>query len=166
MKETRIISIKFEVYSSLNDLPNDEQDLLASARGALDNTHSIYSRFKVGAAIQLKNGDIIPGSNQENAAYGSTICAERAALMSLGSSGNKTEMQKLAVIGTGDDIETTSPVTPCGSCRQVIREYQDLSGEPTVILAAGSKGDIWRFPDGIDSLLPLGFGPKDLGLTL
>ena len=118
----------------------------------MEQAYSPYSDFKVGAALGMSNGDIIIGSNQENAAYGSTICAERSALVAAGSLGRKNDIRKIAVIGTGRNFQTESPVTPCGACRQVIKEYEDLSGEPLVILLSGEKGVIHRFV-GIESLV-------------
>ncbi|QQG47325.1 MAG: cytidine deaminase [Candidatus Woesebacteria bacterium] len=161
MHESIQLTIDFEKFDSIEELPQDEQLLITSAREAMNNAHSPYSHFTVGAALGMKNGDIVIGSNQENAAYGSTICAERSALVAAGSLGRKEDIRKLAVIGTSKDFQTSAPVTPCGACRQVIKEYEDLSGEPLVILITGETGPIHRFV-GIESLLPFAFGPKDL----
>lgn len=158
------ITIKYEIFSAQEELYEDERLLLQNAREAMANAHSPYSRFDVGAAVKLNDGSVVVGNNQENAAYPSGLCAERTALFYVGTQGKGNEVQKLAVIGTGKDFETTAPVMPCGGCRQVIKEYQDLSGQPIVILASGATGDIYRFSGGIDDLLPLGFGPKDLGI--
>lgn len=161
MRETIQYSINFEKFDSIEELSIDEQTLLTSAREAMANAYSPYSNFVVGAALGLKNGEVIIGSNQENAAYGSTICAERSALVAAGSLGHKDDIQKIAVIGTSREFQTTEPVTPCGACRQVIKEYEDLSGQELVILLSGENGPIRRFV-GIESLLPFAFGPKDL----
>ena len=106
--------IKFEV------LPKAYQDLLYAAKRALKFSYSPYSHFKVGAALLTAGNEIITGTNIENAAYGNTICAERVAIFKAVSEGKK-DFRTLAVIGTSDDI-----VTPCGSCRQVIREFAEL----------------------------------------
>lgn len=145
----------------MEQLPEDEQRLLETARQAMTTSYSPYSEFTVGAAVQLEGGDIIKGSNQENASYGLTMCAERTALFTVGATGRKKDVRKIAVVGTGKNFETTKPVTPCGACRQVIKEYEDLSGGPITILMAGQTGPTYRIK-GIDSLLPFAFGPKDL----
>lgn len=161
MHEIVNINITFEKFDSIEELPLDEKSLIISAKEAMTHAHSPYSHFTVGAALQLKNGDIIIGSNQENAAYGSTICAERSALVAAGSQGRKQDIRKLAVIGTSKNFQTNNPIMPCGACRQVIKEYEDLSSEPLVILSTGETGQIYRFV-GIESILPFAFGPKDL----
>jgi cytidine deaminase len=153
--------INFEKFDSLDELPLDEQKLVNSAREAMAHAHSPYSNFTVGAAIALEDGEIVLGSNQENASYGMTICAERSALVTVGSQGRQQDIRKLAVMGTSRDFETNEPVPPCGACRQFMKEYEDLAGEPLVILVTGSTGPIHRFV-GIESLLPFAFGPKDL----
>lgn len=156
--------IRIEEYSSFEELPEDERLLLQSAREALPMAHSPYSDFMVAAALQLNDGEIITGNNVENAAYGDTICAERSALVKANSMGRKRDINKIAVIGTGGNFDTESPVTPCGSCRQVMNEFEQLSGKPFTIIMSGAKGPIYRM-EGIESLLPFGFGPKDLGLA-
>ena len=163
-KETQVIKIQYEIFKSPEDLPEDEKELLEAARQAMETAHSPYSQFKVGAAVRLVDGTIVTGSNQENASYGLTNCAERSALFAVGSLGRKNEVWEIALIGTGRNFETIQPITPCGACRQVIKEYEDLAGKPLIILTSGAKGPIFRFT-GIDSLLPLGFGPKDLNLV-
>lgn len=155
----------YELLDSENDLLEDEADLLKKAREAMQTAHCPYSEFQVGAAIKLKDETIVTGSNQENAAYPSGICAERAALFGVGSQGKKNLVLKLAVIGKKENSESDEPVTPCGACRQVIKEYEDLSEQPIVIIMAGTRSEILRVV-GIENLLPWGFGPKNLGFDI
>lgn len=106
--------IKFET------LPKIYQDLLYAAKRASKLSYSPYSHFKVGAALLTADNEIITGTNIENAAYGNTICAERVAIFKAISEGKK-DFRAIAVIGTSGDV-----VTPCGSCRQVIKEFAEL----------------------------------------
>lgn len=160
---TLSLTLRIEVFAGSEALPADEQELVAAAREAMSTSHSPYSHFTVGAAVRLRDGTIVTGSNQENASYGLTMCAERSALFAVGSQGRKGDVTKIAIIGTGADFETTEPVSPCGGCRQVIKEYEDLSGKPLVIIMSGSKGRVYRV-EGIEGLLPLSFGPRDMGV--
>ncbi len=161
--ETAIFQVKYEIYQKLEDLLVDDQQLLVAASWAMEKAYAPYSGFHVGAALRLRDGSMIVGSNQENASYGLTICAERSALVSAGSQGHGSDIVQLAVIGSGADFNTTEPVLPCGACRQWIKEAEDRAGDPISIIASGKEGKIYKF-EGISNLLPLGFGPKDLHL--
>ena len=130
----------------------DEQELLAAASQARELAYAPYSRFRVGAALLSADGQVFLGANIENAAYGSTLCAERAALPAAVVAGVR-DFAMLAVVGDGD-----GPCTPCGACRQVLYEFApDL-----VVLAGGADGMPRRYELGRD-LLPDGFGPRRLG---
>ena len=159
----QIINFEFEEFDSVDQLEEDEMELLSAAIEVSKNAHSPYSDFKVGSSVRLKNKDIVSGTNFENASYGLTMCAERTALGAVVSNGGKDQVSKIAVFGTGREFDTDSPVTPCGACRQVIKEVEDLSGDPIVLIMSGQKGKILRVV-GIDNLLPFGFGPKDLDM--
>ncbi len=166
--QKQTIQIEYDLINDSSLLPQDEQNLVAQAREAMKTSYSPYSQFRVGCAVLLKDGSIIQGSNQENAAYGPTSCGERSALFAMGSQGKKDQLLKIAVIArpasgidTAEPIEKEQPGTPCGTCRQVIKEYEALSGEKTVILCILNTDRIMRF-EGIDSLLPFGFGPSVL----
>ena len=149
-------------YLDAEDLPRDEKRIYSAAREATKGSHSPYSHFRVGAAVLLNDGEIVKGSNQENASYGLTVCAERTALFTVGAMERKRDVRKLAVTGVGRDFETVEPVMPCGACRQVIKEYEDLARQKVVLIMSGWKGKVARMK-GIDSLLPMGFGPADFG---
>lgn len=164
----QIILMEYELFENQNSLPPDEQEIVKQAREAMKTSYSPYSQFRVGCALGLKDGSIITGSNQENAAYGPTNCGERSALFAMGSQGKKDQLKKIAVIARpADSLDSVAPIkqelpgTPCGTCRQVIKEYESLSGEKTVILCVLNTDRIMRF-EGIDSLLPFAFGPEVL----
>ena len=140
------------------DLKPKEKELLDAAEKAMSNSYSPYSHFKVGAAVLTEDGTIIPGTNYENAAYGSTICAERVAIMAANARGYR-KIKKIAIIGKGEANAPT--ISPCGSCRQVINESSDLSSkEIQVIMSNTAKDQI--VIKGIKELLPMSFGPKNL----
>lgn len=162
--ERAVIEVQYDIFQSPDDLPEGERNLLEQAVLAMQNAHSPYSDFMVGAAVELEDGTVVTGSNQENASYGLTICAERSTLATIGSMGRHKDVRTIAVVGTGRTFNTTEPVTPCGACRQFIKEFEDLSGRPLTIITSGKEGQIYRF-QGIDNLLPFGFGPKDLNLV-
>ncbi len=146
------------------DLDKGQKKLLDAAEKVTVNSHSPYSHFRVGAALLSTDGEIITGTNFENAAYGSTICAERAAILRANAMGKK-KFTKIAIYGKGKDFDSLDPVSPCGACRQVILEISQLSKENIEVIMSNSKKDqiiIAR----IEDLLPLGFGPKNLGIEI
>ena len=164
------LTIEYEEYESPNELSEDERNLLESAWAARRNSYAPYSNFNVGAAVQTKDGKVFQGSNQENANF-KVSCAERVVLDSMGATGQKDNIAKLAVVGGPASLyvkqipETIEePITPCGQCRQDIKEAEDLSNDPIVLILA-SRNRIRRFV-GIKQLLPFAFGPADLGISL
>ncbi len=159
-------SFEYTVFDSASFLPPEQQKLLEAATSAMDTSYSPYSRYRVGAAVRLKSGLIVTGSNQENASYGLTECAERTALFSVGVQGHKNEVREIAIMARGENHEPTEKVAQsCGACRQVMKEYEDLSGEETTILTSSPGSPIYSIK-GVDSILPFSFGPKDLGVDI
>lgn len=141
--------------------------LIAAARAAAAHAHAPYSGFGVGAAVLLDDGEIITGTNFENASYGLTLCAETVALGSVNSQGKLRRVRAIAVIGgiiANGAISGDKPVRPCGRCRQVINEAAQLSGHDTLIHCASADGaHVEQYL--ISDLLPHPFGPADLGLA-
>lgn len=126
--------------------------LLQEALHARENAYAPYSKFKVGAAIELKNKTIIHGANIENASFGLTSCAERNALFSLYSQGyTKEDIVSITIVA-----EDKNPVSPCGACRQVMHE---LMPKNTKVYLANTKGDIKETT--LDELLPYAFVLED-----
>ena len=131
-------------------LPKIYQRLLYAAKDAMKFSYSPYSQFRVGAALLTANNEIITGTNIENAAYGDTMCAERVAIFKAVSEGKK-DFRALAVIGTSKDF-----ITPCGSCRQVIKEFAELFNYDIEIIM--SNEDMTKIViSTISHLLPVGF---------
>ena len=149
------INIAYTEYSSLSDLSEQDHILAKAAIDATSQSYAPYSNFNVGAAVLLSDGEIIKGSNQENAAYPSGLCAERTALFYASSSRPDTPIIALALAASQNGILCKSPATPCGACRQVMAQYQTKGGRPMEILLIGSER-IWKFSK-VDDLLPLIF---------
>ncbi len=146
------------------ELTERRRQLVLEAAKAMETAYNPYSRFYVGAALLTDDGEIISASNVENAAYGSTICAERLALGRANAVG-KRKFQAIAIIGRGEDFESKQVVTPCGSCRQMLYEAAQVSGtDMEVIMSNTKKGHIVIAT--IGQLLPMAFGPKDLNIDL
>jgi len=138
------------------ELSVEEQHLLDLAVEATRRSYAPYSRFCVGAAVRLENGAEVIGCNQENAAYPSGLCAERTALFAAGTQYPDVPVTVLAVAARGTDGELLDePVSPCGSCRQVIVESETRAKHPIRILLYGRR--CVYVVDGIRSLMPLMF---------
>ena len=136
-----------------------QRELLDAAERATVHSYSRYSGFRVGAALRTKEGKIFTGTNIENAAYPLTMCAERIAIFKAVSEGYR-DYDSLAIIG----FNTPNPVAPCGSCRQVNSEFAQLADHDIeLIMSSSSKENI--VVSSLDTLLPMGFGPRDLGMN-
>ena len=150
----------------LEDLLKKEQELLEKAKEALDNAYNPYSDFSVGAAVLLiKTGEIISAPNIENASFGAVTCAERVAINAAFSSGVK-EISTIAVIGRGANYKNTTGITaPCGICRQAIFEFAQVFDVNIEVIMSNTEMTSITIAN-IYELLPLAFGPKDLGIDI
>jgi cytidine deaminase len=135
------IDFKFHYseYQSLEELPVGFKELAIKAMQAIDSSYSPYSQFAVGAAVQLENGQIVMGSNQENGAYPSGLCAERVALFYAGAAFPKVRVTSIAIAASHLGKPIAEPVSPCGGCRQVMIETQNLGGKPFTVIMVGEK---------------------------
>ena len=149
------IKICYEEFECITDMSKKDQELMQSAMDATKGSYAPYSGFRVGAAVRLTNGDIVKGSNQENIAYPSGLCAERTALYAASAQNPTQEITEIAIIGRKAD-GTWTTASPCGACRQVIAEYEQRRGDKIRILAYQEGGKIELF-NGIESLLPFIF---------
>jgi len=153
------ISAKIQILTQ-SELNEEQKSVVEAAKKATFNSYSPYSHFQVGAAALLGNGEIIKGSNQENAAYPSGICAERTALFYANSQFPDQPVRKLAIAAQCGGEFYQDVITPCGACRQVILESEYRAKSPIeILLVAGD--DVWVF-NGISGLLPLGFDYDNL----
>lgn len=149
------IKIAFLEYEGIGQLDPQDKDLANAAIEAMASAYAPYSGFSVGAAVMFEDGEIVKGSNQENAAYPSGLCAERTALFYASASRPDKRMAAIAIAAGQDGKICGSPATPCGACRQVMAQYQTKSGRPMRVLLVGAD-KIWRF-EKVDDLLPLIF---------
>jgi cytidine deaminase len=156
-----IISTRFSVFESVTELPTDIQNLMDQAVGIRKNAYAPYSKFRVGAALLLDNGKIVLGSNQENAAYPSGLCAERVAVFYAGANYPDAKILKMAITAASDTNQTTAPIPPCGSCRQSLAEYEIKQDAPIEIYFMGEMGQIYK-SDSLKNLLPFMFDKKFL----
>ena len=143
------------------ELTTIELDLKNQAFEARSKAYAPYSKFTVGAALLLNNGVVVKGSNQENAAYPSGLCAERVAIYYAGANYPDAKIVKMFITASPQDRDLELPIPPCGSCRQAIAEYefkQDISIE---IFFMGAKGDIYK-SDSLKNLLPFVFDKNHL----
>ena len=150
------IKIAFEEYNSLKELTQPDQDLCLEAVKAMENSHSPYSKFRVGAALRLQSGKIIHGSNQENVAYPSGLCAERVALFYWGANHPDDSIESMAITAHTDEFPLLKPVTSCGSCLQVLAEYEKKQNKPVRIILYCKNGPTW-VANGIETFLPFLF---------
>lgn len=154
------LQINYTVYAAISQLPENDNKLIMKARDAAKNAYAPYSGFRVGAAVLLENGEIITGNNQENSAYPSGLCAERTALFYASSQFPKIPIIAIAISTINVKDTPSETAKPCGACRQVMAEYEDLAGAPLRILLDSS--DSILAINGIDSLLPFRFKKVDL----
>lgn len=149
------IKISFDEYKSIDELEAEDRELVEAAIGAVNGAYAPYSHFHVGAAVRMSNGQIVTGSNQENAAFPSGICAERTAMFSAGARFPDKDIRSIAIAGGVHGILSEQPATPCGACRQVMAQYQTKAGKPMSVIMTG-KSRIWKFHK-VDDILPLIF---------
>ncbi|MBR4842643.1 MAG: cytidine deaminase [Bacteroidaceae bacterium] len=154
------IRITWKVYCS-GELDEKDRSLVEAAKKATCGSHSPYSGFKVGAAVLLDDGSIITGSNQENAAYPSGLCAERTALYTAGHNHPNRSVVALAIAARNEHGWTAHPITPCGACRQVMAEYESISKIPIKTILYGKNGTM-VIEGGTSSLLPFCFGAESM----
>ena len=151
----KMLTIPYEEFASIDKLGAADRALLEAAIGAVKGSYAPYSRFNVGAAVRLADGTVVTGANQENAAFPSGLCAERTAMFAAGANHPGVAFEAIAVVCSRDGVLMPNPGSPCGACRQVMAQYERLSGRPMRILL-GSGGPILAF-EGVESLMPLIF---------
>jgi len=159
--EIKKVVLQYEEYLSLDELLAHEKELMEQAIQARASAYAPYSHFEVGAAVRLANGEIITGNNQENVAYPSGLCAERVAIFHAQSKYPDIPIEAIAITAMSEDFTVREPVSPCGSCRQVIAEYENRHRNRIRIIMGGNHGRI-RAVNGIENLLPLMFMLEEL----
>ncbi|QDO92691.1 cytidine deaminase [Formosa sediminum] len=150
------IESEFEVYNGLNEVPKQVSELMVYAADARLKAYAPYSEFLVGAAILLDNGEVITGNNQENACYPSGLCAERTAIYYAGAKYPDAKIVLMALVAGSTKHKTTTPVPPCGACRQAISEYEVKQDLPINIYFMGETGEVIHSKS-LSNLLPFVF---------
>lgn len=149
------IVIKTTEYNSIEEFSKTEQEIIKKAKEIVLNAYSPYSHFSVGAAIYLDNGETITGTNQENSAYPSGLCAERTAMFYANSHFPNSKPLIIAVAAYTNGDYINNPIPPCGSCRQVLLESEKRYQNPIKIILIGKDKIVTL--DNATSLLPLSF---------
>lgn len=152
---------EFEIYDSIDELSEDDKWLLDEAREVTQHAYAPYSRFQVGAVAKLSNGEIISGTNQENASFPAGLCAERVVLASISSLFPKMAIESMAISYFNHNGESNHPITPCGICRQALQEFKDKTKAPVRLILGGMHGKVYIIQDA-GLLLPLSFTSSDM----
>lgn len=160
--EKKRIGFDLLIFEDTNELSQNEQKLLKTAEEARSNAYAPYSNFKVGAAALLENGEIVIGSNQENASYPAGLCAERVAVFQAGARFPGVAIKALAISAASADHVVDKPAAPCGNCRQSIMEYEQKQQTPITLLLKAEKGPIYKCTS-MGDILPLAFNSSFLG---
>lgn len=157
----KVYQIFTEEYEKLSDLSPDDQQLILKARESSENAYAPYSKFCVGAAVLLANGEVVKGNNQENADFTDGLCAERVALFYAHAIFPNVAVTTLAVTAKNQNGLIPGPAQPCGSCRQVLVESESRFNHPIRLILDGAEKIMVL--NGADNLLPFAFKPDQLG---
>jgi cytidine deaminase len=153
--------LSYEEYASDSELPAADLALLNIARKTTTHAYAPYSHFRVGAAARLANGEIITGTNQENASFPAGICAERTLLSAAASRYPGVAIDTLAISYDNGNGPSDRPISPCGICRQSLQEFEQRTGKPVRLVLGGQKGKIFVIPRA-GGLLPFAFTSDEL----
>jgi len=154
-------SFSYAVYDSAEELTKEDAWLVNEAREVTTAAYAPYSNFNVGAVAKLANGEIVAGTNQENASYPVGICAERVLLASAASLYPGIAIDTIAISYNNANGESDHPISPCGMCRQSLTEYEERVKKPIRLILTGLEGKV-IVVEKANSLLPLSFGSIDL----
>jgi cytidine deaminase len=159
--EKHVHQFSYEVYNSAEELGVDDAELLNKARLVTSDAYAPYSRFRVGAAAKLDNGQIVTGTNQENASFPAGICAERVLMSAAASLFPGVPIETLAISYFNENGPSDNPISPCGVCRQSLQEFEQRTGGPIRLLLGGQKGPVYVIPQA-GLLLPFAFTADEL----
>ncbi|MEN9571121.1 MAG: hypothetical protein RL172_2352 [Bacteroidota bacterium] len=155
------IPFTIEVYATDSELTAADAFLLNAAREATKNAYAPYSSFYVGAAAMLQNGQLVTGTNQENASYPVTICAERTLLSAVAVQYPGQPVMSMAISYHNGKGTSKQPISPCGICRQTLVEYEERTQTPIRLILGGAEGEVFIIKSA-RLLLPLSFTATDL----
>ena len=158
---THTFTIAYNEVAGEAQLSASDRKLLNEAWLACDSAYAPYSNFHVGAALELANGLIFKGNNQENASYPIGLCAERVAVFAAGANYPGIRILSLAITANSNHFHVNKPITPCGACRQAIAEYEHRYQQPIRLIMVGESGKV-LVADSIQHFLPYQFNADDL----
>lgn len=160
MKEKKY-EFEYEVYDDISELNENDAWLLREARSVTEQAYAPYSNFQVGAVAMLENGEVVAGTNQENASYPVGICAERVLLGSVATLHPKVPIQSIAISYNSAGVKSDHPISPCGMCRQALLEYETRLDKPIRLILGGQEGKIFVVKTA-SLLLPFAFTSTEL----
>ncbi|MCW3463818.1 cytidine deaminase [Chitinophaga nivalis] len=159
--EKQLQQFEYLVYNDITGLDEADAWLLKEARAVTAHAYAPYSHFQVGAIMRLVNGEIVAGSNQENASFPIGLCAERVALASAASVYPGVDIETIAISYHNLNGDSSRPISPCGMCRQALAEYEQKQQAPIRLILGGLNGKVYVVSRAND-LLPLSFSGGDL----
>lgn len=160
MKENKY-EFSYKVFNDINELDKKDADLLIRARKVTKDAYAPYSNFHVGAVAILSNGEIVAGTNQENASYPVGICAERVLLGSVATLHPNIPIESIAISYEGNGVKSDHPISPCGMCRQALLEYENRLNKPIRLILSGQEGKVFVIRSA-GLLLPFAFTSSNL----
>jgi cytidine deaminase len=160
MKENKF-EFNYTVFESIDELPDEQKELLKEARNITAQAYAPYSNFQVGAIAKLANGEVVTGSNQENASFPVGLCAERVLLASVSSLFPKVPIETIAISYKSENVKSDHPISPCGICRQSLQEYEQRVDHKIQLILGGMTGPVYVI-DSASRLLPLAFTSEEL----
>jgi cytidine deaminase len=160
MKETKY-EFSYKLYADIADLDKEDALLLAEAREKTKVAYAPYSKFLVGAVAKLNNGEIVSGTNQENASYPAGLCAERVLMSTASSLFPNVPIETMAISYHNVNGKSGHPISPCGVCRQSLQEFAERTKQSIRIILGGQDGEVLVI-DNASNLLPLAFSSKEL----
>lgn len=155
------LKAEVEIYDGISELDKNVQSLMHKALAIREKAYAPYSNFLVGAAILLDNGEVVTGSNQENASYPSGLCAERTAIYWAGANYPDSKILQIAISASSNKKKNETPIPPCGACRQAIAEYEQKQKQDIEIFFMGIVGKVVKV-NALKDILPLAFENKYL----
>jgi cytidine deaminase len=160
MKENKF-EFSYDIYTDISELEEKDAWLLNEAKAITDQAYAPYSNFHVGAVAMLSNGEVVAGTNQENASYPVGICAERVLLGNAATLYPGVSIETIAISYNSDTIKSDHPISPCGMCRQALLEYETRLKKPIRLILAGMEGEIQIIKTS-SLLLPFAFTSSEL----
>jgi cytidine deaminase len=152
---------EYEIYNDINELSEQDAWLLTEARSVTEQAYAPYSKFHVAAVAMLENGEIVAGTNQENASYPVGICAERVLLGSVATLHPHIPVKSIAISYNSEEVKSDHPISPCGMCRQALLEYESRTKHPIRLILSGQEGKVYIIKTA-SFLLPFAFTSEEL----